>query len=324
MKITVTEEFDGKTVGSLLRAHGASGTLIKRIKTRPHGLTVCGEDVTVRAVVRAGDIVFADDGDAFDDENKYVFPSDIPIDILYEDDNVFVVNKPAGMPTHTSHGHYADTLANALCAEYRRRGVPFVFRAVNRLDADTSGAVLLAKSRLSASVLSRMMAEGKIKKTYFAVLEGEIPSPVGAAVTVRSYIRRMSDTIILRESLPFENGPVHGADYAETVYKCIYKEGGHSLVAASPVTGRTHQLRVHFSTLGYPIEGDDLYGGTRDRIDRQALHAVSLAFPSVGGRISVMAPISHDIMALIERDCDDIASLIYSTIDKIIDDEKHV
>ncbi len=305
MKAVVPAEFDGKTAGSFLRALGASGTLIKRVKTRPHGLTLTGtdaetRDVTVRDIVRAGDTVFFDDADTFEDENEYVFPADIPLDYIYEDDDVFVVNKPAGMPTHTSHGHYMDTLANALCHEYRVRGVPFVFRAVNRLDADTSGAVLLAKSRISAFRLSKDMASGRIKKVYLSVLDGEIDVPCGEVYNIRSYITRREDTIILRESHPLDEYGGTDAEFAETVYACLRKSDGHSLVAASPVTGRTHQLRVHFSSLGFPIEGDELYGGSRERIGRQALHAFCLGFPlSDTSRLTVTAPVPEDIGRLI-------------------------
>ena len=307
MKAVVPAEFDGKTAGSFLRALGASGTLIKRVKTRPHGLTVSGgdaetRDLTVRDIVRAGETVFFDDSDTFEDENEYVFPADIPLDFIYEDDDVFVVNKPAGMPTHTSHGHYIDTLANALCHEYKKRGVPFVFRAVNRLDADTSGAVLLAKSRLSAYRLSKDMAAGRIKKVYLAVLDGEINVPCGKAADIRSYITRRADTIILRESHPLDEYSGTDAEFAETVYACICKSNGHSLIAASPVTGRTHQLRVHFSSLGYPIEGDELYGGSRERIGRQALHAFCIGFPlSDASKLTVTAPVPDDIGRLISR-----------------------
>ena len=305
MKITVTDEFDGKTVGVVLRANGASGTLIKLLKSRPHGITVAGADVTVRYTVNTGDVIDIDDGDTYDDENEYIFPSDDKIDILYEDNNVFVLNKPSGMPTHTSHGHYADTLANALCAEYRRRGLPFVFRAVNRLDADTSGAVLIAKSKLSACMLARHMEAGRIGKTYIAALDGEMSSPVGETLIIRSYIRRRSETIILRESIPITvDGDIAGCDYAETVYKCLYKGEGHTIVAATPVTGRTHQLRVHFSSLGYPISGDDLYGGVRDEISRQALHAYKLEFPSSRGQITVTAPLPEDIRKMITKHID--------------------
>ncbi len=295
MNINIGPEFDGMTVYGVLRASGASGTLIKRMKARPHGITLNGCDVTVRARVTHGDVLFADDSDTFDDENDYILPSEDIVDIIYEDDGVFVVNKPSGMPTHTSHGHRTDTLANAMCAEYRRRGLPFVFRAVNRLDGDTSGAVLLAKSKLTAYMLSSAIRDGRVKKTYIAVLEGEIPLCCGQTDTVVSYIRRRADTIILRESA---NTPDGGGDYAKTEYTCLFKGDGISIVAAEPVTGRTHQLRVHFSSIGAPIVGDELYGGHRELINRQALHSYRISFPTAGGAVSVTAPLPDDIMKL--------------------------
>ncbi len=301
MRIIADADLNGKTIYSVLRTCGASGTLIKLLKARPHGITLNGADVTVRAVVREGDIIVADDADTYEDENDYIFPSEDIVDIIYEDEGAFVVNKPSGMPTHTSHGHYLDTLANALCAEYRRRGLPFVFRAVNRLDADTSGAVLLAKSKLSSSILARHMAAGNIKKTYIAVLDGILQLPCGQSGKIVSYIKRRADTIILRESVPEYTV---GADFAETNYTCLYKCGGHTIVAAEPVTGRTHQLRVHFSSIGHPITGDELYGGSREFIGRQALHAYRLTFPASSGTVTVTAPIPDDILKLTGKQID--------------------
>ncbi len=296
MNIKIEPEQDGKTVYQILRACGASGTLIKRMKARQHGITLNGADVTVRAAVHADDVLSADDADTFEDENDYILPSEDIVDIIYEDSSVFVVNKPSGMPTHTSHGHHADTLANAMCAEYRRRGAPFVFRAVNRLDCDTSGAVLLAKSKIAAYMLSRAIGEGVIKKTYIAVLEGEIALPCGQTDTITSYIRRRPDTIILRESSDSRDG---GGDYAKTVYTCLYKGNGISIVSAEPVTGRTHQLRVHFSSIGAPLAGDELYGGHRELIGRQALHSYRLSFPSPEkGFVTVTAPMPEDMRKL--------------------------
>ena len=296
MKITVRDAPDGKTVYAVLRENGLSGTLIKLCKSRPHGITAAGNDVTVRTVVRTGDVIIIDDSDTFDDENEYVFPSEDKVDILYEDDNVFVINKPAGMPTHTSHGHHLDTLANALCAEYKRRGMPFVFRPVNRLDADTSGALMAAKGKASANSMAKQLARGLIKKTYIAVLDGEMDAEIGKLSTVRSYIRRRSDTIILRES----SDDSESGDYAETDFMPLYIGGGITVVRAMPKTGRTHQLRVHFSSLGHPITGDELYGGKRELISRQALHAYSLAFETENGAVTVTSPLPDDMRSIVE------------------------
>ncbi len=298
MILLIDENNGGAAVGSVLRKLGFSGTMIKRMKRRENGITVNGKHVTVRFLLSTGDVLFCDDSDSFDDENPNIVPSELPIDIIYEDDSVISVNKPAGMPTHPSHGHYNDTLANALAFEYKKRGKPFVFRAVNRLDSDTSGVVLLAKSMSAAYTLAESIADGRIEKQYIAVLDGEITSAVGEQVRVEHKISRMSDSIIKREVTDGTYG-----DVAVTQYVCIHKENGISVVLATPVTGRTHQLRVCFSSLGNPIAGDDMYGGSLNMIKRQALHAYSLSFvsPCENKKIVATAPIADDICLVLRK-----------------------
>ncbi len=298
MNLEINGKYDGEKVLSLLRQLGFSGTMIKRMKTRENGITVNGTHVTVRHVLRAGDVLFCDDSDSFEDENPSIVPTELPLDIIYEDDAVIAVNKPPEMPTHPSHGHYGDTLANALAFEYKKRGVPFVFRAVNRLDADTSGIVLLAKSMSAAYTLSRSIASGEVTKKYIAVLDGEIEADVGVPVRVENRMARTKDSIIKREVTDGTYG-----DIAVTDYTCLYKGNGISVVCASPITGRTHQLRVCFSDLGHPISGDDFYKGSLSLISRQALHAFSLSFVSPDGnrKINVKAPIPDDMSAIINK-----------------------
>lgn len=298
VNLVIDGNFDGEKVLTVLRRLGFSGTMIKRMKTRENGITVNGTHVTVRHTLCVGDVLFCDDSDAFDDENPHIVPRELPLDIIYEDDAVIAVNKPAEMPTHPSHGHRDDTLANALAFEYKRRGVPFVFRAVNRLDADTIGVVLLAKSMSAAYTLSRSIADGNMTKKYLAILDGEIRSDVGESVRVENKIARTADSIIKREVTDGTYG-----DLAVTEYVCLYKGNGISVVSASPVTGRTHQLRVCFASLGNPITGDDFYGGSLSLMPRQALHAYSLAFvtPDKNAEITVKAPLAPDMKAVLEK-----------------------
>lgn len=297
VKFIIDEKYSGSSVLSFVRSLNISTTLLKRMKQRENGITVNGDHVTVRYVLSVGDELFLDDSDTFEDENPHIVPSELPLDIIYEDDDVFVLNKPHSMPTHPSHGHYEDTLANSLCSEYRKRGLPFVFRAVNRLDADTSGAVLVARSSVSAYVLSQSMMAGKIRKIYIAVLDGEMDSPLNEWRQYTSFIRREGDSIIKRISV----NEGSAKEFAVTNYNCIYKGGGHSVVLAEPITGRTHQLRVHFSHLGYPISGDDFYGGSLSLIKRQALHAIFLSFPKTanGDTVAVNAEIPEDMAKII-------------------------
>lgn len=298
MILLIDEKKSGTTVGVVLRKLGFSGTMIKRMKKRENGITVNGVHVTVRFLLSTGDVLFCDDSDSFEDENPNIVPSELPLEILYEDDAVIAVNKPAGMPTHPSHGHYDDTLANALAFEYKKRGKPFVFRAVNRLDSDTSGVVLLAKSMSAAYTLAQSIAEGRIAKKYLAVLDGEMKSAVGERVCIEHRIARTPDSIIKREVTDGTYG-----DVAVTEYTYLGKGNGVSVVAAAPVTGRTHQLRVCFSSLGNPIAGDDMYGGSLDKIKRQALHAYSLSFisPCKNKEIIVTAPLADDICAVLQK-----------------------
>ena len=202
--------------------------------------------------------------------------------------------KPPYMPTHESHGHLGDTLANALAGEFVRRGVPFVFRAVNRLDADTSGVLLVAKNRYAAERFGSLVAARQIEKTYIALLTGVPEPPCGV---IDTYIRRTGESIILRASYP-TGAP---SERAVTAYETVETVGGVAVVRCRPKTGRTHQLRVHFAALGCPIVGDDLYGGGF-ALPRQALHAARLDFvhPITGAPVVIECPLAPDLAAYLE------------------------
>ena len=221
---------------------------------------------------------------------------DLPLDVLYEDADVVVPAKPADMPTHPSFGHYEDTVANALAYRYAREEIPFVFRPVNRLDRNTSGLLLIARNRMAAGTMFSAMRQGEIRKLYLAVLEGELSEEDGL---IETYLRRTAESIIVREVC----GADGGGDFARTRYRVLAKGQGKNLVAAVPLTGRTHQLRVHFSYLGCPLVGDDLYGTPSDGIGRHALHSAILSFPrpSDGTRTTVYAPLPEDMLGLAER-----------------------
>jgi 23S rRNA pseudouridine1911/1915/1917 synthase len=227
------------------------------------------------------------------DVNEHIEPVDIPIEILYEDDEVVAVNKGAAMPTHPSHNHHNDTLANALAWRYKQMGIPFVFRAVNRLDADTSGIVLVARNRMAAFKMSNELSSGNISKRYIAVLDGVLEHREGS---ITAPIRRKSDSIILRECCREGEG-----DYARTDYTLLCENGTFCAVEARPITGRTHQIRVHFAHIGLPLVGDYLYGKEGQcGMKRHALHAYKLSFnrPSDGKRIELTADMPEDIKTL--------------------------
>ncbi len=309
MQFKIDSTLDGIAVKDFLyNTLSFSSNMVKRLKALANGISVNGSQVTVRYVLRTGDVLVLQTEDF--DNSESIEPVKLPLDIIYEDDYVIAINKPAGMPTHPSHNHRLDTLANALAYYYSEAHRPFVFRAINRLDADTSGIVLIAKDKNSAFKLARFMAEGKIHKKYAALLHGTVTK----SGEIELPIRRSSTSTMLRV---VDQCPDSGAKYALTKYEVLHNFDGYTLVSASPVTGRTHQLRVHFSTLGNPICGDGLYGITSDGSDfpRLALHAYIMSFPHQSGNIlTLVAPIPDNtdprfcgdvIKHIIERSHDD-------------------
>ena len=302
MRIPVSEDYDGRTVKDWLYKNNISRALITRLKKSERGITVNGSHVTVRYILRAGDMLELELADRAGDENSALIPTEMPLDIIYEDDELIAVNKPAFMPTHPSLGHFTDTLANGLAYYFKSRGIPFVFRAVNRLDRDTSGVVLAAKNQYAASELSALMQSGRIHKTYIAALNG-CPEPASGEIHVP--IRRREETIILRETC---SSGAPGAKDAITRYETLCSGDGASIVRAEPITGRTHQLRVHFAHTGAPIIGDGLYGSAEttptplDRMmSRHALHAASLTVERDGGALCFRAKLPPDMQELCNR-----------------------
>ena len=290
MDFSVDRTCDGHTLRDYLRRTlCVSSALLTALKAAG-GIMVDGAPVTVRHILAAGETVSL----ALADTECRPEPSDAPVDILFEDDFALAAAKPPYMPTHESRGHLGDTLANALAGEFVRRGVPFVFRAVNRLDADTSGVLLVAKNRYAAERFGSLVAARQIEKTYIALLTGVPEPPCGV---IDTYIRRTGESIILRASYP-TGAP---SERAVTAYETVETVGGVAVVRCLPKTGRTHQLRVHFASLGCPIVGDDLYGGGF-ALPRQALHAARLAFvhPITGAPVVIECPLAPDLAAYLE------------------------
>ena len=290
-------EFAGLSVLCVLTSRlGFSRRSIARLKRKENGILINGAHATVRAVIREGDVLTVNFEDETADSDEKLIPSDVLPDIIYEDDDIIAVNKPPFMPTHQSHGHFNDTLANSLALYFKRQDRPFVFRSVNRLDRNTSGAVLVAKSNLSAHKLSRSMKLDGIKKTYLAILSGTLPEQEGV---ICSYIRRKEKSVILREAC----GKTDDAKLSVTKYRVIAQDNGLSLVLARAVTGRTHQLRVHFSLVGASILGDDLYGESSPLIARHALHSLHLTLdhPTTHKALSLTARIPDDMQKIINE-----------------------
>ena len=298
MEYIITTEYSGKPLRDYLRYRlRISAHLLARLKRDRQGLMVNGKRVTVRYVLQEGDVVSVCD---FPDEDGAPIEAvELNVDIIYEDEYMLVADKPPFMPTHPSHDHHYDTLANALAWRYRDSGVPFVFRPISRLDRNTSGLVTVAKTKYAASRLGALMASGGFSKSYTAILDGVPPQKRGR---VHTGMRRTAESIIVRETCPVGTPDSEEAitDYEVTE---VSPDGRYCRVSVTPLTGRTHQIRVHMASLGTPVLGDELYGAPSVLIPRHALHATALEFvhPISGQPVALIVPLPQDMGALYQR-----------------------
>ena len=298
MTFTINEEYQNKTVLVFLRSVlKISSNALAALKRDEKGITVNDNHVTVRYVLKYGDIIEINEKDSENDKNEFLLPVDIPIDVLFENSDIILINKPPYMPTHTSHNHTDDTLANALA--YRYRNTPFVFRPIGRLDRNTSGISLIAKHSIAASYLFYARQKDLIHKKYIAILCGKLDCD-GEWHTVETYMKRQEESIIIRCVGTAEDPDAFNAI---TKYKVLFSNESISIVEAIPITGRTHQLRVHFAHIGHPILGDDVYGEASDIIGRHALHAAQLSIPLPynGEKLETIAPIPKDMLSALEN-----------------------
>ena len=230
-----------------------------------------------------------------DYSSEKIPPVNLPLNIVYEDADLMVINKPAGMPIHPSMNNYYNSLANALAYYFKQQNCPFVFRCINRLDRDTSGLTIVAKHYVSAGMLSAMIANkatSGITREYLAIVKGSVLPSEG---TITAHLGRKEGSIIER-CVDFEKG-----ESAVTHYKVLDEKNGHSLVSLILETGRTHQIRIHMKYLGYPLIGDYLYNPDMEHIQRQALHAWKLSFyhPITGEKMQFTAPLPEDMAAVL-------------------------
>lgn len=255
------------TVGEFLKQKGYSRQIIIHLKKTEHGILRNGVWAYVRTQLFPGDslkITLVEEG-----SSENILPVPIKPEIVYEDEDFVVVNKPFDMPVHPSIHNYDNTLANAMAYYYQQQGETFIFRCINRLDRDTTGLLILAKNALSASLLSTAMKKRQIHRTYQAVVS-RIPMPL--AGTIDAPIARKKASAIER-CVDFEKG-----ERAVTHYKVLKTKGSLALVELSLETGRTHQIRVHMDYIGCPLLGDYLYHPDFSQINRVALHSYTLSF----------------------------------------------
>lgn len=266
----------------LRRVCGLTARSMTVLKYAEGGMTRGGVLLRSSDVVRAGDVI---ELRLPPDEND-IIPVEGALDILYEDAYLLIVNKPPFMPVHPTKVHQTDTLANIVSFYQQKEGERYTFRALNRLDKDTSGCVVIAKDRLSYAITLPT-----VSKRYVAVCEGiltgsgTVDAPI--ALAPGSRIRRCVSA---------------DGQRAVTHYEPLRSGCEHTLLALWLETGRTHQIRCHMSAIGHPLAGDDLYGGSRELIDRQALHCstVTLAHPYSKELIESEAPIPDRFLTLIE------------------------
>ena len=227
------------------------------------------------------------------ESSEKIEPVSLPLDILYEDEDLLVINKPAGMPIHPSINNYGNTLANALAYYYESQNKPFIFRCTNRLDRDTSGVTIIAKNQLSSGILSTMVMNHDVSREYLAIVKGtDLPD----SGTIDAPIGRMPGSIIERR-IDFEHG-----ENAVTHYRVLERKNGHSLVSLKLETGRTHQIRIHMKFLGYPLIGDYLYNPDMEHIKRQALHSYRMTFihPITGETMDFRADLPEDMQSIFQ------------------------
>ena len=281
----ITENEQGTTVLDFLRKKGFSRHILSSMKADKEALTRNGQRIGGREQLLAGDHFRVRLLETVDSDG--IVPVSMPLSILYEDEDILVINKPADMPVNTSIGNYTNTLANGVAAYLDAKDEHSPFRCINRLDRDTSGALILAKNAFSAAVLSTQMRNRQIRRTYLAVVEGITP-PNG---TISAPISRVDDSVIERH-VDFLRG-----EPAVTHYERLEVKNEHSLLEIHLETGRTHQIRVHMGYIGHPLPADYLYHPVYDCFKRQPLHSLQLEFrhPVTDKPMCLLAPVSEDM-----------------------------
>ncbi len=291
---TVTEDDAGLPVKRLLRLKfNFSSRLLSKLKFQ-HLVYLNGQQTPGWIVPAAGDVISVD----LPEEKSDFPPEDIPIDPVYEDDDLLIINKQPGIIVHPTKGHPVHTIANGLMKYMADTGQSFKIRFVNRLDMDTTGLLIVAKNSHAQDDLTKQMKANATEKRYIAIANGIIEED---SFTIDLPIGRPDPERV-------ERGVMKEGGYPSVTHVKVLqrfpKDGGHTLVELLLETGRTHQIRVHMSHIGHPLTGDSLYGGEApELIGRQALHACMLSFrhPATGEKMIIEAPIPDDLKEVMEK-----------------------
>ena len=278
----IPEELNGEKLIVFLRGHlKISARLLPKLKNDPLGLLRNGEHIRTIDRVFTGDVITV----TFPDEENAIPPSDTEnLHIIYEDEDILVINKSPDIAMHPTHNHQGDTLANKISAYLQAKDRQAVFRAVGRLDKCTSGLVIIALNAHAANILSE-----NVEKHYIAIAGGEYHGEG----TVNKPIVRPDPGKTYR--WVGEDG-----EYAVTHWKSLKTDGKRSVLKIHLETGRTHQIRVHFASMGTPLAGDDMYGSEDFSINRAALHCFSLRFlhPVTKEEMYLEAPLPEDMQSV--------------------------
>lgn len=287
--------YEGHKISEFLRNQGISTKSLIKLKSDVSHVCLNNEPGFINRILSKDDLltIYVREQES----SKKIPPVDLPLSIVYEDEDILVLNKPANMPIHPSMNNYENTLGNAVAYYFKEKKEPFIFRCINRLDRDTSGLTILAKHYLSCGILYDEMEQRRIDRTYYAIVlqntvcdapfsceltpEGTIDLPLGRKPD--SAIERMVD-------------PKDG-DKAITHYRILATSNGLCLLELHLDTGRTHQIRVHMQAIGHPLIGDFLYNPEDTHMTRQALHAGKLSFrhPITKEVLSFIAPMPEDM-----------------------------
>lgn len=286
----ITGKQAGLTAEQFLRKEGLSNHIMISLKRTDRGILLNGIPVLALTSLSEGDLLTINYTE--DDSSLSIDPVHIPFSILYEDEDFMIINKPAGLAVHPSLRHHGDTLANGLSWYFKEKGESFVFRAISRLDRDTTGLLIIAKNMVSACLLSTQVQQRLIEKEYLAAASGLIPD----SGTIDAPISRVSDSVIER-TVDFSSGEPARTHYERLTYDPV---SDLSLTRIRLETGRTHQIRVHFRYIGHPLPGDFLYNPDFSKIQRQALHSWKLTFfhPITKAPMQFTAPVPDDIKGL--------------------------
>ncbi len=284
----VTTFETGIFIKDFLKAKDISERALKKL--RNNGKILCnGQAVTWRQVVSTGDeIILVYPAPT---ENPYLPPEPVPLKIIYEDRDIVIVNKQPGICVHPTKAHPTGTLANGLMDHWLKNNAQASFHAVNRIDRNTSGLVLIAKNSFSAQKLFLQKQQHLLSRSYLALVQGK----------VASRIARVDLPLVKCDGQTTKRQVAANGQRAVTCFEVLDYFRDCTLLRLNPETGRTHQIRVHLSHLGHPLVGDELYGGSTKRIGRHCLHASRLSFfhPRTGQAMMFESPLPADITQLV-------------------------